>query len=81
VIQPHDVDFSGRRVRLWRGGSGPPLLLLQGGMADAALHWRPVWEGLAERFEVEIPGARFELLPRAVISRNWSGRRPSFGRC
>ena len=44
-----------RPVRVWRGGAGEPVLLLQGGMADAALHWSPVWDALCERFEVIAP--------------------------
>jgi 2-hydroxy-6-oxonona-2,4-dienedioate hydrolase len=44
---------------VWRGGTGKPLVLLQGGMADAELHWSCVWDALAEHYDViapDIPG-------------------------
>jgi pimeloyl-ACP methyl ester carboxylesterase len=46
-------------TKLWRGGQGKALVLLQGGMADAELHWSPVWDVLAKTFDViapDIPG-------------------------
>jgi 2-hydroxy-6-oxonona-2,4-dienedioate hydrolase len=49
------LQIDGRAVRVWRGGAGAPLILLQGGMADAQLHWAPVWDELAGRFEVIAP--------------------------
>jgi pimeloyl-ACP methyl ester carboxylesterase len=45
----------GRPARVWRGGSGPTLLLVHGGLGDAQLHWEAVWEGLADSFTVAAP--------------------------
>jgi pimeloyl-ACP methyl ester carboxylesterase len=39
----------------WIGGEGRPLVLLQGGMADARAHWAPVWEELSRRHLVIAP--------------------------
>lgn len=44
-----------RPARVWRGGSGPALLLLHGGFGDARLHWEPVWTALADSFTVAAP--------------------------
>jgi 3-oxoadipate enol-lactonase len=54
-MRTEDINIDGRPVRFWRGGHGEPLILLQGGMADAALHWSPVWDALAARFDVVAP--------------------------
>lgn len=58
-------------VRYWRGGQGKPLILLQGGMGDAALHWSRLWTLLAERYEVfapDLPGfGRSAPLPRTTF--------------
>jgi pimeloyl-ACP methyl ester carboxylesterase len=48
-----------RLARYWRGGTGRTLVLLQGGMADAELHWSSVWNELALTHDViapDIPG-------------------------
>ncbi len=53
------LEGRSRRTRVWRGGSGKALVLLQGGMADAELHWSRVWDALAETYDViapDIPG-------------------------
>lgn len=49
------LKVQGRPARVWRGGSGPALLLLHGGVGDARLHWEPVWEKLAHSFVVAAP--------------------------
>jgi 2-hydroxy-6-oxonona-2,4-dienedioate hydrolase len=54
-MRPDVITVQGRPARLWRGGAGAPVILLQGGMADAELHWAPIWDRLAERFEVFAP--------------------------
>ena len=54
-MRAETVNVDGRAVYVWRGGAGRPLLLLQGGMADAELHWSSVWHLLAETFEVVAP--------------------------
>lgn len=55
MIRARQITVQGRPVRLWSGGSGPPMLLLQGGMTDAEMHWRPIWDRLAARFTVYAP--------------------------
>jgi pimeloyl-ACP methyl ester carboxylesterase len=49
------LKVQGRPARVWRGGSGPALLLLHGGAGDARRHWAPVWERLAHSFVVAAP--------------------------
>ncbi len=54
-IKPELIRIAARQVRVWRGGGGPNLLLLHGGMGDAQWHWRTVWGTLAESFHVVAP--------------------------
>ncbi len=54
-IKPELIRIAARQVRVWRGGNGPNLLLLHGGLGDAQWHWHPVWESLAEAFHVAAP--------------------------
>jgi pimeloyl-ACP methyl ester carboxylesterase len=57
------LSVEGRAARIHVGGrsdpAAEPILLLHGGWGDAALHWGPIWDRLAERFRVvapELPG-------------------------
>ncbi len=53
---PHRVEtimIAGARIRMWRGGSGPPLLFLHG--AGGHPGWRPFMETLSRRFEIVVP--------------------------
>src|SRR3712207_8162378 len=50
-------EANGRRVRLRRGGSGPPLLLLHGNPQTHAM-WHRVAPDLARRFSVVCPDLR-----------------------
>jgi pimeloyl-ACP methyl ester carboxylesterase len=54
-MQPTEFVIDGGVVRVWRGGEGPPLLLLHGGMTDARSHWAPIWDQLTARFTVNAP--------------------------
>ncbi len=54
-MQAETLSVGGRQVRLWRGGEGPPLVLLHGSRADAERHWSPVWDRLANHFGVIAP--------------------------
>lgn len=54
-MRSETLEILGRPVTCWRGGAGAPLLLLHGGMGDAALHFAPIWDGLAEGHTVIAP--------------------------
>jgi|SRR5579859_2291878 len=54
-MRPETVSVGGRQAHLWRGGEGPPLVLLHGTGADAERHWSPIWDRLAERYDVIAP--------------------------
>jgi haloacetate dehalogenase len=47
----HDIDHHAVRLRAWRGGDGPPLLLLHGHPQTHAM-WHAVVGPLAQRFSV-----------------------------
>jgi 2-hydroxy-6-oxonona-2,4-dienedioate hydrolase len=49
------VPVGGRSARVFVGGHGQPLLLVHGAWGGAELHFRPVWDRLAERFRVIAP--------------------------
>ena len=70
-MRAETLHVEGRRVRCWRDGVGPPLVLLHGGMADAAFHWSRIWDRLAGRFDViapDLPGfGESQGLPRSTI--------------
>jgi pimeloyl-ACP methyl ester carboxylesterase len=55
TAMPNDsmVDVRGTRIRLVRGGNGPPLLFLHG--ASGHVGWLPVFERLSQRFDVLLP--------------------------
>jgi pimeloyl-ACP methyl ester carboxylesterase len=52
---PRDVQVSGKRLRVWNGGTGPALLLLHSAYGDAELSWEPVWDELGASFTVIAP--------------------------
>jgi pimeloyl-ACP methyl ester carboxylesterase len=54
-ISPELIRIAARQVRVWRGGGGPNLVLLHGGLGDARWHWHTVWEELGETFSVAAP--------------------------
>ncbi len=47
--------IDGRPASVWVGGQGEALLLVHGAWGGAAMHWAPVWDRLAERFQVVAP--------------------------
>ncbi|HZR03062.1 MAG TPA: alpha/beta hydrolase [Burkholderiales bacterium] len=53
----HTVQANGIRVNLWRGGSGPAVLLLHG-YPQTAQMWRKVTPALLDRFTVVCPDLR-----------------------
>ena len=54
-MRAETLNVGGRQVHLWRGGEGPPLVLLHGDGGDAERHWSPVWDRLAGRYDVIAP--------------------------
>lgn len=50
-----DLQINGRRVRVLEAGSGPPLLLLHGGLGDARLHWETAAKELEHVFHLYAP--------------------------
>lgn len=54
-IKPELIRIAARQVRVWRGGDGPNLVLLHGGLGDAQWHWHTVWETFAATFHVVAP--------------------------
>lgn len=49
------IHVNNKPVNLWLGGQGVPLLLIHGGIGDAELHWKHVWNQLADRYTVIAP--------------------------
>jgi pimeloyl-ACP methyl ester carboxylesterase len=54
-MESRDLIVQRRRARVWRGGSGPALLLLHAGGGDAHAGWHRVWDDLARDFSVAAP--------------------------
>lgn len=55
-----EIDVGGLRIAYERAGTGPPLVLLHGGLADANATWRAQIDGLSDEFTViawDAPGA------------------------
>lgn len=50
-----DLTVQRRRTRVWRGGSGAPILLLHAGGGDAHAGWHRVWDDLARDFDIAAP--------------------------
>jgi pimeloyl-ACP methyl ester carboxylesterase len=55
IMTPKDIMLSGKRVRVFTGGTGPALLLLHSAWGDAEMSWASVWNGLSEFFTVIAP--------------------------
>lgn len=54
-MTPRDITVSGKRLRVWTGGTGTVLLLLHSAWGDAEFSWSPVWDGLSAYFTVLAP--------------------------
>ena len=54
-VRERTVSVEGQPARVFVGGRGERLLLVHGGWGGAALHWGPVLERLAGRFQVIAP--------------------------
>jgi len=65
-LRPEYITLSGKRVRVWTGGTGPALLLLHSAYGDAELSWASVWNDLGENFTVitpDLPGFGASEMP------------------
>ena len=49
------IDILDSTITYWQGGNGAPLLLIHGGIGNAELHWKHVWNQLADRYTVIAP--------------------------
>jgi len=54
-VTPYDLIVQGKPARMWRGGSGDPLILIHGGVGDAELHWDANFEALGQHCDVIAP--------------------------
>jgi pimeloyl-ACP methyl ester carboxylesterase len=56
-VRASEIQVQGRPCRYWAGGprEAPPLLLLHGGLGDAALHWHHNFADLSEDFRLLAP--------------------------
>lgn len=55
-MRAETVSVGGRReVHIWRGGEGPPLVLLHGAVPDAERCWSKIWDRLAKSYDVIAP--------------------------
>jgi pimeloyl-ACP methyl ester carboxylesterase len=57
AVRSNDIMVQGRPCRYWTGGpaDAPPLLLLHGGLGDAALHWHHNFADLSRDFRLLAP--------------------------
>ncbi|MBK6792929.1 MAG: alpha/beta hydrolase [Anaerolineales bacterium] len=54
-MQQAEIIINEKKVSYWQGGVGAPLLLIHGGIGNAELHWKHVWNQLADRYTVIAP--------------------------
>ena len=54
-MQLHQLQHNNQTITYWQGGDGAPLLLIHGGIGNAEVHWKHVWNQLAERHTVIAP--------------------------
>lgn len=55
LVTSQSLVVQGKPARIWRGGSGDPLILIHGGLGDAEAHWRANFEALAQHYDVIAP--------------------------
>ncbi len=55
MISQQVIAIEGRQAKYWIGGSGKPLVLIHGGLGDSQQHWSPIFEALAQRFQILAP--------------------------
>jgi pimeloyl-ACP methyl ester carboxylesterase len=64
-----NVVLAGKRLRVWTGGEGAALLLLQSAWGDAEMSWSTVWDGLSRSFSVvapDLPGLGASDAPESI---------------
>ncbi len=54
-MQLHQLQHKHQTITYWQGGQGDPLLLVHGGIGNAEVHWKHVWNQLAEKYTVIAP--------------------------
>ena len=55
MISQQAIAIEGRQAKYWIGGSGKPLVLIHGGLGDSLQHWAPIFEALAQHFQILAP--------------------------
>ena len=55
TVSQRAITMEGRKAKCWIGGSGQPLVLVQGGLGDARQHWAPSFDALSEHFQIIAP--------------------------
>ncbi len=55
MISQQAIAIEGRQAKYWIGGSGKPLVLIHGELGDSQQHWSPVFEALAQHFQILAP--------------------------
>ncbi|MHB8844806.1 MAG: alpha/beta fold hydrolase [Nitrospirota bacterium] len=73
-MTPSDSTLSGKKIRVWAGGSGDALLLIHSAWGDAEMSWEGVWNDLSGSFAViapDLPGfGASERLDRPSLEAN-----------
>lgn len=54
-MTPSDSTLSGKKIRVWTGGSGEALLLIHSAWGNAEMSWAGVWSELSATFTVIAP--------------------------
>ncbi len=71
-MREENFIISGRTLRVFKGGSGPGLLLLHSAWGDAEMSWSGIWDELASSFAViapDLPGfGRSSQIPGPTLS-------------
>ena len=65
----------GTRIAFWRSGTGPPLLLIHGMVADHSTTWRLVLPELEQHFTVCAMNGAAVVAARIVLPTTYNGRR------
>ncbi|MBN8658685.1 MAG: alpha/beta fold hydrolase [Anaerolineae bacterium] len=54
-MKQKQLQHNDQTITYWQGGQGDPLLLVHGGIGNAEVHWKHIWDQLAEKYTVIAP--------------------------